>query len=74
MNTLSSKQKYYAIEKFSAVALFVSVSGANTFFYTQTKRIRDICFWTGVLIKLNLIKTANEAKDEKKNISVTCSL
>lgn len=25
-------------------------------------------------MKLNLIKTANEAKDEKKNILVTCSL
>lgn len=31
MNTLSSQQKDYAIEKFSAVAL-PSVSGANIFF------------------------------------------
>lgn len=73
MNTLSSQQKDSAIEKFSAVAL-PSVSGANMFFSTQARRITDICFRTGVLINLNLIKTANEEKDEKKNISVTCIL
>ena len=73
MNTLSSQQKDHPIEKFSAVAL-PSVCGANIFFQTQARRITDICFWTGVLINLNLIKTANEAKDEKKNILVTCSL
>lgn len=65
MNTLSSQQKDYAIEKFSAVAL-PSVSGANIFFQTQARSITDICFQTSVLINLNLMKTSNEAKDKKK--------
>lgn len=63
---MKSEQKDCSTEKFSAVPLLSLFLVQTYFSRLMARRITDIFFWTGVLINLNLIKTANEAKMKRK--------